>query len=368
MWLDPFTQRKFNENSKLIVVDGNVAAGKETVAKKLADQLGMLYMPPNLDLDQLYINRHGFDYRALNVLMPERLRICDFEMFHENPSRHSVIHLQHNIFKLRIFQLMKALRHIYNTGQGVVLIRSCYSDRTFVEAMHNIGWLPRGYVRADGVRFYDWKMRYKFLRNLMLSSTQKPHLVIYVDTPVDLCLERIQNDPDPVVRNSKALTRDFLNEIESAYKDVILPKYDHNGIVHTISGVEPFTDDDCSDLIDDIESMSFENDPRDTRFRDWHNVPGNQTRNMRRYYTSIKTMGTLKPLAEMPYYDIAGMGDSISDADLKLRESLYEQHVDDLGMMQSYDTDPKIHGRLKSFIGYEPFEERLDRIMRLDYA
>lgn len=368
MWADPFTKRKFNENTKLITVDGNVAAGKEVVAKKLADELGMLYLPPNLDLDKYYINEHGFDYRALNPLLPERLRICDFEMFHENPTRHSVIHLQHHIFKLRVYQLFKALRHMFNTGQGVVLTRSCYTDRVFVEAMHNLGWLPTGYVRGDGVRFYDWKMRYNFLRNFVLSSIQKPHLVVYVDTPVDVCLERIQNDSDPATRNSKALTRQFLEEVESAYKDVILPKCEHNGFVHTISGAEPFTEDDCVDLIDEIESMNFELDPQDTRFSDWNDILGNYWHHNRRYYTSIRMLSSINTLATMPFFDIAGMGDSLTHADLTLRYSLYEQHVDDLGFMKRYDADSRIHGWLKTTFGFEPFEKRLDRSLRIDFA
>lgn len=39
------TTKRFDENSKLIVIEGPIAAGKSKFAKELADELEMLYMP-----------------------------------------------------------------------------------------------------------------------------------------------------------------------------------------------------------------------------------------------------------------------------------------------------------------------------------
>ena len=369
MWGDPFTRRRMHENSKLIVVEGNVAAGKEKVAKRLADDLGMLYMPPNLDLDYFYKNGYGFDYRALNPLLPERLRHCDFEMFHGNPSRLSTHHMQHFIFKLRLHQYMKALRHIFNTGQGVVLNRSALSDKVFVEAMHNLGWLPRGYLRGDGVRFYDWKMRYNHVRNIALEDLQKPHLVIYVDTPVDVCLKRIQEDPDPIVRNSNALSQEFLEEIETVYKDTVLPKYDFNGVVHTIDGSEELIEDDFVDLMDAIEEIDFDVDPQDTRFETWNEKFGTfWTTNRRKYSSYRNVLEVMDVLSDTPYYDIAGLGDCITNADLILRECLYENHLRGVGRDVIFEEDSKIQGFLKTKLGLIPFEERLERALKADFC
>lgn len=39
------TLKRLNENSKLVVVEGNIASGKSAFAKELAQELDMLYMP-----------------------------------------------------------------------------------------------------------------------------------------------------------------------------------------------------------------------------------------------------------------------------------------------------------------------------------
>ena len=49
------TTKRFNENSKIVVVDGPPAIGKTEFAKGLAEEMGMLYMPP-ANMDDYYIN------------------------------------------------------------------------------------------------------------------------------------------------------------------------------------------------------------------------------------------------------------------------------------------------------------------------
>lgn len=366
MWLDIRTKHKMNENSKIIQVEGNIACGKHDFAQRLADQLGMKFMP-DVDLERYFINDFGFDYRALNTLLPERLRFCDFEMFHENPSRHSVIHLQQFMFKLRIYQYVKATQHIFNTGQGVVLARSAFTERVFVEAMHDIGWLPRGYLRSDGVRFYDWKVRYIYMRNVVLQNLLKPHLTIYLDTPVDICMQRIKSSDNPMIANSKALVPEFLEKIERAYNDIVLPKQDVNGHSLSYEYRKRMTDDDILDVIDDIKALDFTWDVHDTRFDDWDD---SRTKGFwfahRRQCT---TMGASKYFDEIhaPWYDIAGMGDSVTQADLILRESLYENHVGDLGYLHSFQTSPHVRSLLNILRGdIMSFGEKLECTVRTD--
>lgn len=364
---DPFTKRKFDENSKIIVIEGNVASGKQELAKKLADEFGMLYMPPNLDLEKIYINEHGYDYRALNPLLPERMRICDFKMFHENPTRLSVIHLQHHCFRLRLHQYLLALRHLFNTGQGVVLTRCVFNDAVFVETMQNLGWLPTGYLRGDGVRFYDWKVRYDYIRQFVLNDVLKPELTIYLDTPVDKCLENIRNDPDPMIRNSKAVTREFLEEMDHAYKDVVLPRCDLNGIVHMVPNDKPLDEHEYTQLIDDIESIGFEYDPHDTRFEEWQPTMM-WHHGMRLKYSSLRYYRHLFGyVGGMKFYDIAGLGDMISHGDLQLRDALYETHVNDLGFLQNFNQDVRVHGFLKTVFNFTPSEKKFEQELRGDF-
>lgn len=363
--MDPFTKNKMNENSKIISLEGNVACGKEDFGRRLADELGMLYLPM-VDLESYYINDHGYDYRALNPLLPERMRLCDWEMFHENPTRHSVVHMQYYLFKLRLDQYLKALRHLLNTGQGVVIDRSVFTERVFVEAMHNLGWLPMGYLRADGVRFYDYKIRYDYIRNLALAQLPKPHLTLYLSTPVETCIERIRKSSNPMIADSKALVPDFLEQIEQAYLDVALPKAENYSHVMKVDYPERMSRDEVMDVIYDIREYDFDHDHRDTRFDEWEEQGRFFWPLLRRKYSTMDCIKQFEYLG-IGYSDIAGMGDSISMVDLKLREALYDANVAVFGKTVSFETDPKIQNLLKVYLNFAPFEERLRRLVRSDF-
>ena len=49
---------KCNEKSKIFVVEGNIACGKSTVAKEIADRLGMRHMP-EATVQYVPIRKHG---------------------------------------------------------------------------------------------------------------------------------------------------------------------------------------------------------------------------------------------------------------------------------------------------------------------
>lgn len=367
-WRDPFTRKKFNENSKVIQVEGNISCGKQDFAKRLADELGMKYIPP-VDLDRSFTNTYGYDYRALNPLLPERLRLaCDWAMYHENPARHAAIHMQTLLFKLRLWQYIKALQHVFNTGQGVVLGRSVFTERVFVEAAHNVGWLPKGYLREDGLRFYDWKYRYIHSRNLALIEMLKPHLTIYLDTPVETCIENAKNHPDPMIRESKTIVPEFFEEIERAYKDIVLPKQLINGHLLAYDYTKRATDDEIMDVIDDIKQLDFEHDWRDTQFQSWDS---NNKRLWwffrRKEYSSIDLLDYFIA-SQTPYYDIAGMGDCVTTTDLKLRTALYENHVGPFGYFYEKRYDPKVTNVFKVIFGNRvKFGDYIDSEVRCDF-
>lgn len=356
--MDPRTKKKFNENSKLIQIEGNIACGKEDLGRRLADKLDMKYME-EIDLESYYMNEHGYDYRALNPLLPERLRLCDWEMFHENPARHSVIHMQFYLFKLRLVQYIKAMQHIFNTGQGVILNRSVFTERVFVEAMHNMGWLPMGYLRGDNVRFYDWKIRHNYIRNLSLYPVPKPHLTLYMETSVDKCMENIKNSSNPLMANSNALVPEFLENIEDAYENIILPKQEHNGHIYRVNAEERLTDGQIMDIIDDISELDFEHDHHDTRFELWNfRIWTLWHLTQRVNFTSWRQTKLAKHIDGTGWFDIAGLGDSITQIDIKLREGLFQGHVGPFGRLLDYQSDIRVTNPLKAFWGFKNFERR----------
>lgn len=111
----------------------------------------------------------------------------------------------------RYSQYIDALAHVLSTGQGVVLDRSVYSDYVFTEAMYQSNYISKT-VRSV---YYD-------IKENSISQLMKPHLVIYLDVPVDTVRQRINERKIDYEVNSKALTDKYLQDIDSVYKQKFL--------------------------------------------------------------------------------------------------------------------------------------------------
>ena len=113
-WFDG-TAHRLNENSKIIVVEGNVAVGKHEFAKRLASMFDMAYMPTASD-DLTFINpENGFDLRSLNDLLDPEARFYDHKAFLTNPHPR-VGWLELMWYKERIQSYLKAMLHVLSTG------------------------------------------------------------------------------------------------------------------------------------------------------------------------------------------------------------------------------------------------------------
>jgi NADH dehydrogenase (ubiquinone) 1 alpha subcomplex subunit 10 len=117
-------------------------SGKSDVAKKLAEELDMLYMP-DATLDDHYINSYGYDMRKLNKELPESCRSFDLVDFHKSPAHKRSGVMQCIMYKMRYLRYVDALGHMLSTGQGVVLDRCCYSDIAFAEAMFKNNYMSK---------------------------------------------------------------------------------------------------------------------------------------------------------------------------------------------------------------------------------
>lgn len=137
-----FTQLRMDSNSKIIVVEGGIASGKEKVAQELAKEFGMLYVPEP-QIDDLYVNNYGFDYRTLNQYIHPKLHAFDDKMFYEDPEHPAVSWYKILHYRIRYTNYIDVLAHLFNTGQGLVLERSPHSDMVFTEAMFKTGFLPK---------------------------------------------------------------------------------------------------------------------------------------------------------------------------------------------------------------------------------
>lgn len=113
-WFDRTTNR-FDENSKIIVVDGAVGAGKSAFAKELAEDLDMYYME-EADMDMIYINQYGYDMRKLDPKLPKDIRSYDTRNFCLDPHHRSAAFLQCMLYQLKFSKYVDALAHLMNTG------------------------------------------------------------------------------------------------------------------------------------------------------------------------------------------------------------------------------------------------------------
>ena len=135
------TESRLDENSKLIVVDGPPAAGKGALAKQLAEELGMAYFPSPTQAEA-YINAYGYDLRQLDPQLPESCQSYDENDFMKNPmlmSGAKAGRFQLAKLHFRYKRYLEALAHILNTGEGVVMDRSPYSDLVYITAMAEVG-------------------------------------------------------------------------------------------------------------------------------------------------------------------------------------------------------------------------------------
>ncbi len=148
------TTPRFDENSKIVVVEGAHAVGKEAFAKELADDLDMKYFPP-VTMDEVYVNEYGDDLRNYRDVLNHKNQPFDERDFARDPVGRDGgadrLHFYTWYFKYN--QYLKALRHVMNTGQGCVLVRGPHSDNAYFMAAYNQGWIHK--TSEDGW-MYGW--------------------------------------------------------------------------------------------------------------------------------------------------------------------------------------------------------------------
>jgi NADH dehydrogenase (ubiquinone) 1 alpha subcomplex subunit 10 len=259
-WFDK-TANRLNENSKVIVVEGNVGVGKKEFAKRLAREFDLKYFGPTLDSRCFTGNDYGFDVRKLDHLLPEGARSYDLQKFlaDKHPEKGTVGRLLLTWYEMKFFDYTDAIKHVLNTGQGVVMVRSVYSDIVFVDALRRMG-----YITAPFVRYYlDY-------RNDTLCELLKPHMTIYLDAPISVIRERINQRKDPREVGSKVLSDKYLQAIADMYRDRFLPLMRKSGEVVEIDWTEQGTEMDMDVIAEELQAYKLEpEDNEDVKFADW---------------------------------------------------------------------------------------------------
>ncbi|XP_043260789.1 NADH dehydrogenase [ubiquinone] 1 alpha subcomplex subunit 10, mitochondrial [Colletes gigas] len=252
-YFDPIMFR-FDDNTQIVVVDGLPAVGKSKFCQKIADEFGLLYMPPPTH-DQFYVNVYGFDTRELDPQLPFLTRSFDMPRFLENPHDKRTAHFQMLYLLMRYDQYANALLHMLSTGQGVVLNRCLYSDIVFTEAMKNAGYLTDHVLQ-----------HYMKVRDIAMQLVQRPQLIIYLDAPAEIIKEKIKQRGLTYEVNSKVFSTEYLNDLERLYKEKYLaPLESHSHLLFYDWSKET----DFTTIIEDIENINFENHADKEKLKDW---------------------------------------------------------------------------------------------------
>ncbi|KAI8432587.1 hypothetical protein MSG28_013574 [Choristoneura fumiferana] len=269
------TTHRFDDNTKVIVVEGPVAAGKTQFASALAEDLGMKHFPEaNMDLH--YVRPNGIDLRIFDKDIPEDTRTFDHVNFNCTPNHRLAGNFQIMMYSGRYSQYIDALAHLLNTGQGVVLERSPYSDFVFLEAMYSQKYISKG-VRSV---YYE-------LRNNTIEELMRPHLVVYLDVPVNKVQEAIKKRGCKHETGGKALTPEFLTEMERQYKNKYLRDISTHAelLVYDWSG-----GGEVEVVVEDIERLNFEQytEREEPKMKDWRLPREMEWADQRMLYTNQK--------------------------------------------------------------------------------
>ena len=111
------TEKRLNENSKVIAVEGNIAVGKHKFAERLAKEFDLKLFPATPESDLFTVN--GFDYRQLSDMLPEGAKPYDLKRLFSDPHPEKGIagRLQLLWLRQKCSNYVKALAHVFHTGK-----------------------------------------------------------------------------------------------------------------------------------------------------------------------------------------------------------------------------------------------------------
>ncbi|KAF5403100.1 Deoxynucleoside kinase [Paragonimus heterotremus] len=226
---DP-TYARLNENSKVIVVEGNICSGKSHLASRLAKYFDLNYFPDPTEDDIYLCKNHNppFDLRSHNALLPDFAKYYTCEMFWNEPdliNKGKPLYLQFQFFARRHFNYVKALCTLFNTGRGFVLDHSPFSEIAFSDALHQ-----SGYMSERACRWFNQS------HGLACRYIWKPHLVIYVKATNQQIRERLKKRNIPWEVNARNLTDKFLDTYANTLEKSYLARMSRYSEIFTVDG------------------------------------------------------------------------------------------------------------------------------------
>jgi deoxyadenosine/deoxycytidine kinase len=146
---------QIEHSKRLICIEGNIGAGKTTLTKALAELTGA---------------------RAMFEPVEENPYL---EKFYADPKRYA-LEMQFWLMSRRFAMHEEAIRHVWLTGQSVIMDRSIYGDWVFARQNYLIG-------NIEEMGFENYTTH----RKVMDKSLLPPHTVVWLSASPKTCQERI---------------------------------------------------------------------------------------------------------------------------------------------------------------------------------
>merc|ERR1712002_1087800 len=239
---DDVTHR-FDENTKIIIVDGPPTGNKEKFARDMAEQFDMKYIP-DADMNMWYVDEFGTDLRCLNPKVHPCMRTLDIHQWLQKPHHYHTARLQQDLMISRFVRYFDAHNHLLNTGQGVVCHRSLYSDIAFARTILDQGWM-----RKEAFQFIEDS------KALVIDEFLRPHVVVYCDVAPETVCANAEARNEPGEKNSPFFTPEVQANLAKNYRELVLKPLSEHAEVLVYDWNHPDIDYDA--ILDDITELDF---------------------------------------------------------------------------------------------------------------
>ncbi|KAJ5075357.1 NADH dehydrogenase [ubiquinone] 1 alpha subcomplex subunit 10 [Anaeramoeba ignava] len=203
----------------IIVIEGNICAGKTTFATKLK-----LAIKENIIIFKEPVANNPY-----------------LEKYYGNPKEYAYV-MQLWLLRQRFLTYLQAMSlHLENPDLIIILDRSIFSDYVF--AKQNL---------VDGNLDQSQFEEYMKLRNKFLSLITQPDLIIYLDVSPEICFDRINNVRCIACESSIKL--EYLQGLNKCYKELVQESRDHQISVILLNW-EHF--DRCDDILSGVAKLTI---------------------------------------------------------------------------------------------------------------
>ena len=183
---------------KLVIIEGNIGVGKTTLSQRLATLLKYkLFLEPTSKNPYL-------------------------EKFYAEPKKYA-LKLQLWIFQQRLMIYIQAVKHMFETGQGVLLDRSVFSDKVFAD----VGFADSN-ITPEGYGFY------MSIRGRALEGLPIPHVTLFLNTDPKVCQQRIKTRGRSC---EKGIPVSYLQSLHDAYQ-VFIAEMRGGGVESAYAGLD----------------------------------------------------------------------------------------------------------------------------------